>query len=530
MNKLRLSDSSSLQNSETVNKVWSDFERSVRSAHQKRCADTRIIRAADLDIDLSLQHNSQEMNDASVALLEAHHFNTMRQALFRGEHVNWTEDRPALHTALRQSPAPEVVSAQIAESLACMKAFVDQCNARNQFRNIVHLGIGGSDWGPRMVWESLRGHETRRKLRFAANIDAQAITTALDGLDPRDTLLVIASKSFTTIESITNAKYALQWMRNAGVEDPYAQTVALTANRKAAQAFGVPDAQIFEFWDWVGGRYSLWSSIGMSLALTLGWSTFLQLLAGARDMDTHFMDSPVQTNAPVQMALSAVANTSVLGYSSQVICPYDARLAGFVMWLQQLEMESLGKSVDENSRPIRLHISPAVWGMPGTDSQHTFFQWLHQDQTGAPVDFIVRRSADCQHPEHQRLLVANCLAQRATLWQGKPLEQVRQELAQAGRSEDDIEKLAPHLVHPGNRPSTLIVLPELSAHTLGSLLALYEHKVFVQSVLWGINPFDQWGVEFGKNMARRMTQGDQQALGDLDASTRYWMQSLLSDG
>lgn len=511
-----------------MQRAWGDFAHSVKEAQRGRQAQTRILRAAELDIDLSLQHYSADMELASIELLNAHQFDYMREALFSGKHVNWTEDRPALHTALRQSPAPENVSAQISESLACMKAFVDRCNAHNKFRNIVHLGIGGSDWGPRMVWESLRGRETRRKLRFAANIDAQAITTALDGLDPRDTLLVIASKSFTTIESITNAKYALQWMRDAGVDDPLSQTVALTANRKEAKSFGVPESQIFEFWDWVGGRYSLWSSIGMSLALTLGWNTFMQLLAGARDMDTHFRESPVQANAPVQMALSAVANTSVLDYSSQVICPYDARLAGFVMWLQQLEMESLGKSVDENARPIRLHISPAVWGMPGTDSQHTFFQWLHQDQKGAPVDFIVRRSADSPYPEHHRLLVANCLAQRATLWQGKPLEQVRQELAQAGRTEYEIDRLAPHLVHPGNRPSTLIVLPKLSAHTLGSLLALYEHKVFVQSVLWGINPFDQWGVEFGKNMARRMTQSDKTALSDLDTSTLHWMKTLLA--
>lgn len=513
---------------QATHQAWQAFTDAVQVAASQRSQQSRMIRAAGLDVDLSLQHCSEQVVRAADALLVAHRFDDMRNALFSGEHVNWTEDRPALHTALRQSPAPASVSSEISKALANMKAFVDKCNATNKYRNIVHLGIGGSDWGPRMVWESLRGHETRRKLRFAANIDAQAITTALDGLDPRDTLLVIASKSFTTIESITNAQFALQWMRSAGIDDPLAQTVALTANRKAALQFGVPEDHIFEFWDWVGGRYSLWSSIGMSLALTLGWNTFMRLLDGARDMDTHFLHSPVHANAPVQMALSSVANTSVLGYSSQVICPYDARLAGFVMWLQQLEMESLGKSVDVDGQPVKINISPAVWGMPGTDSQHTFFQWLHQDQKGAPVDFIVRRRADSRNPEHHRLLVANCLAQRATLWKGKQLEQVKDELANAGKSPEDIERLAPHLVHPGNRPSTLIVLPELSAHTLGSLLALYEHKVFVQSVLWGINPFDQWGVEFGKNIARQMTKvGDSSNLSDLDSSTRYWMDNLL---
>lgn len=485
-----------------------------------------MIQAAGLSIDLSLQHGSAAMVTASNNLLESCGFAQAREGLFGGAAINWTENRPVLHTALRQSPAPGEIAEQVSRSLQGMKAFVDRCNASNMYRNIVHLGIGGSDWGPRMVWESLKGHETRRNLRFAANVDAESITTALEGLDPKDTLLVIASKSFTTIESLTNARYALKWMSDAGVKDPLAQTVALTANARAAKEFGIAPDHIFEFWDWVGGRYSVWSSIGLSLALTLGWNTFMQLLEGARDIDQHFLQSPTESNAPIQMALSAVANTSVLGYSSQVICPYDARLAGFVMWLQQLEMESLGKSVDNLSRPVDLHISPAVWGMPGTDSQHTFFQWLHQQQQGAPVDFIIRKSSGAMPAEHHRLLVANCLAQRAALWKGKSLEDVKQDLAHTGKSAQEIEKLAPHLVHPGKRPSTLVVLPSLSAHALGALLALYEHKVFVQSVIWGINPFDQWGVEFGKVLARRMTQGDNADMADLDASTQHWVQKL----
>ena len=505
--------------------AWRAFADAVEQATHE-ASPMRMIDAAGLRIDLSLQHCSDAMITASNNLLESCGFAKAREALFGGAAINWTENRPVLHTALRQSPAPKEVAEQVNRSLLGMKAFVDRCNARNMYRNIVHLGIGGSDWGPRMVWESLKGHEMRRNLRFAANIDAESITTALDGLDPKDTLIVIASKSFTTIESLTNARYALNWMSDAGVKNPLAQTVALTANTNAAKDFGVPADHIFEFWDWVGGRYSVWSSIGLSLALTLGWNTFMQLLEGARDIDKHFLESPAQSNAPVQMALSAVANTSVLGYTSQVICPYDARLAGFVMWLQQLEMESLGKSVDNMSRPIDMHISPAVWGMPGTDSQHTFFQWLHQEQQGAPVDFIIRKSAGAMPAEHHRLLVANCLAQRAALWKGKSLEEVKRDLAQAEKSGQEIEKLAPHLVHPGKRPSTLVVLPSLSAHALGALLALYEHKVFVQSVIWGINPFDQWGVEFGKVLARRITQGDGADMTDLDGSTRHWVQEL----
>lgn len=507
--------------------AWQTFQLEVRRlCEQTSPSPVRLIEAAGLSVDLSLQHSSPGMLDATDNLLVSLGFNQARQALFDGLPVNWTENRPALHTALRQSHAPNLVREQVAAQLQRMKSFVDHCNASNLYSNIVHLGIGGSDWGPRMVWEALRGHGTRRNLRFAANIDAEAITSAIEGLDPHDTLLVIASKSFTTIESITNAKFALAWMKDGGVKDPLAQTIALTANSQAAQSFGIAPERIFRFWDWVGGRYSLWSSIGLSLALALGWNTFEQLLEGARDMDRHFLESPNRSNAPVQMAISSVANTSVLGYTSQVICPYDARLAGFVMWLQQLEMESLGKSVNRQSRPVELQISPAVWGMPGTDSQHTFFQWLHQDQRGAPVDFIVRMTSDGQHDNHHRLLMANCLAQRAALWKGKTLAQARQELAASGATESVIDALAPHLVHPGKRPSTLVVLPKLSARALGALLALYEHKVFVQSVIWGINPFDQWGVEFGKALARQVTLSEGSNLADLDASTRHWIEKL----
>jgi len=515
------------RNQDLFNQAWKEFDYQTKLAVESKQHPVRVITAADITVDLSLQHHSSGMASAVKALLEACHLDDMRKALFKGYPINWTEARPALHTALRQSPsAPLDIEKLIKDSLESMRNFVDKCNSNNLYRNIVHLGIGGSDWGPRMVWESLKGRETRRTLRFAANVDAEAITTALDGLDPQDTLLVLASKSFTTVETMTNARYALNWMREGGVQDPLRQTVALTANVDAAKSFGISDDHIFEFWDWVGGRYSVWSSIGLSLALTLGWNTFVQLLEGARAMDNHFMNEPFEMNAPVQMAISAVANTSVLGYTSQVICPYDARLAGFVMWLQQLEMESLGKSVDFSSKPVKLKISPAVWGMPGTDSQHTFFQWLHQDQQGAPVDFIIRKYTYSQFPEHHRLLLANCLAQRAALWKGKTLEEVSKRLAAEGKSQEEIAKLAPHLVHPGKRPSTLIVLPSLNPFALGALLALYEQKVFVQSVLWGINPFDQWGVEFGKRLAKQMLEPDALEKMEVDDSTLHWIKEL----
>lgn len=506
------------------NAAWQAFETAVRasSAHPDAL---RVITAADLAVDLSAQRDSKAFRETSEELLASRGFSSARQALFDGAIVNQSEKRPALHTALRGNPAPDEFTSLVQSELAKMKRFVDETNTRNRYRNVVHLGIGGSDWGPRMVWHALRGVNNRRTLRFAANIDAHAITAALDGLDPRDTLIIIASKSFSTVETMTNARHALKWLADAGIDNPLAQAVALTANRAAAQAFGIDDDRIFEFWDWVGGRYSIWSTIGLPIALGLGWKAFEDLLLGARLMDEHFLSAPPADNAPVQLALHMVANTSVLGFESEVVCPYDARLADFVPWLQQLQMESLGKAVDQNGQPIDVTVSPAVWGMPGTDSQHTFFQWLHQSQRGAPVDFIFCLEPAHQQRVHHQQLLTNCLAQRAALWRGKSYDE---SLSQIDSSMDAAQAqwLARHCVHPGARPSNLIVLPKLDAQHLGALLSLYEHKTFVAGVLWGLNPFDQWGVEFGKRLARQLSEANPEHTRSFDASTRHWIEKI----
>ena len=505
-------------------KAWHHFNDCVATA----TADPdqlRLIEAGQLSIDLSAQRDSAALRAASAQLLHSVAFEQARQALFEGGIVNQSEHRAALHTALRDPNPPASVKPLIEQQLKKMRGFVDDANTKNRYRNVVHLGIGGSDWGPRMVWHSLCGVSNRRTLRFAANIDAHAITAALDGLDPKDTLIIVASKSFTTTETMTNAREAIQWLRHAGIKQPLDQVVALTANPQAAIAFGVAPDRVFEFWDWVGGRYSIWSTIGLPIALGLGWKAFEELLDGARAMDEHFKTAPVQDNAPVQLALNMVANTSVLGYTSEVICPYDARLADFVPWLQQLQMESLGKAVDQQGQPIDVAVSPAVWGMPGTDSQHTFFQWLHQSQRGAPVDFIVCLEPEHQLVEHHRQLLTNCLAQRAALWRGKSAQASYEELKQ-DREDADAQWLSEHCAHPGGRPSTLIVLPKLDAHRLGALLALYEHKVFVAGVIWGLNPFDQWGVEFGKRLAHQLLQNNPEQTKDFDASTQHWLSAI----
>ena len=510
--------------------AWKDFCGAVKTSEIGAHA-LRILDAAGLSVDLSTQRHSADVETAGKQLLKAQGFESARTQLFNGSPINWTENRAAWHTALRATEPPVAVAELIKHERERMLSFVDQANAKNQYRNVVHLGIGGSDWGPRLVVESLTGLTGRRTMRFASNVDAHAITAALDGLDPHDTLIIIASKSFTTTESLANAACATDWLRAGGVKRPLDQFVAITANVKAARDYGIDNDHIFQFWDWVGGRYSLWSSIGLPIALGLGADVFAALLAGAAEMDEHFLTAPIESNVPVQMALSGVANRSVLGYASFALCPYDARLKHLIPWLQQLEMESLGKSTTRDGDTLDVPSSPAVWGMPGTDSQHTFFQWLHQDNIGAPVDFILCATPDHRYNRHHRLLVANCLAQRAALWQGKSYERALEEVQRTEKDPVKASILAQHRVHPGGRPSTLIVMPRLDAKSLGALLALYEHKVFTQGVIWGINPFDQWGVEFGKQLAgdieRRLDAlGSDPEVSPYDPSTAYWVKKL----
>ena len=350
---------SSLSNSP----AWQQFSLAVLNSPSKPDA-LRVMTAADLEIDLTMQRSSAALTEAAQALLTQQGFEQYRRELFDGATINWTENRAAWHTALRAINPPEPVAEAITTERLRLTRFVEEVNARNQYRNVVHLGIGGSDWGPRLAFDSLAGQGTRRTLRFASNVDAHAISAALEGLDAHDTLVIISSKSFTTIESLANAACAIDWLRASGVPNPLDHFAAVTANPQAARNFGINDDRIFQFWDWVGGRYSLWSSIGLPIALGLGIDALNDMRAGAAAMDEHFLSAPIEHNAPVQMALSAVANRSVLGYGSFALCPYDARLGNLVPWLQQLEMESLGKATLRDGSTLDVPSSPAVWGMP----------------------------------------------------------------------------------------------------------------------------------------------------------------------
>ncbi|MFA5663750.1 glucose-6-phosphate isomerase [Castellaniella sp.] len=485
-----------------------EWQRFVQAARQASPQPDRLdlIETHGLTLDSSGQRHSDALIAAGQALLQARGFEQARARLLRGEVVNLTEERAAWHSLLRAPSLPEGTGLVRPDAQAPfdererVDGFVRRADAERRWRHIVHIGIGGSDWGVRLAVSAFGYAGTWRDVRFVANIDGHAIEGGLAGLDPRHTLVVLASKSFATAETLENGARAREWLQAAG-QDPAAHMVAVTARPDRARAWGVPEAHIFRLWDWIGGRFSIWSAVSLTTALAVGSEVLAGLRMGAAAMDEHFAQAPPAHNAPVRMALAGVVNRSVLGHGSLNIAPYDSRLANLVPYVQQLDMESLGKSVDIHGRPVGVATGPAVWGMPGTDAQHTFFQWLHQGSDGAPVDFIFCRSADHQWPGHHRQLVANCLAQREALMRGKTLAQALDECRAQGLTHAEAARLAPHRVHPGGRPNHLIVLPRLTPYSLGALLALYEHRVFTQAVIWGIDAFDQWGVEYGKGLA-----------------------------
>ncbi|SHH67642.1 glucose-6-phosphate isomerase [Pollutimonas bauzanensis] len=503
---------------------WAAFESAAKNS-PIHVHSLRLIQAAGIDLDISGQGSSPALVEATEALLAARQFNEQRERMLSGGMANATEERAAWHTALR-APAP---IDEVAAERQRLNDFVRLADSERRWRNIVHIGIGGSDWGVRLAVSAFGYAGTWRQVHFVANIDGHAIQGGLAGLDPHDTLIVLASKSFTTAETLQNGQRALEWLQASGVENPYEQVVAITARPDVAKAWGVPDAHIFKLWDWVGGRFSLWSAVSLTTALAVSSDVVAGMQAGAAAMDAHFAQAPIAQNAPIQMAIAGIVNRSVLGYGSLNIAPYDFRLANLVPYIQQLEMESLGKSVNLAGDPVGVPTGPAVWGMPGTDAQHTFFQWLHQGSDGAPVDFIVCEQADHGWPGHHQSLLANCLAQREALLKGKTYEQALKECQESGMPQEKAQWLARHRVHAGGRPSNLIVLPRLSPYTLGALLALYEHKVFVQGVVWGINPFDQWGVEYGKVLAKGIAAelSGQAAIDPAhDASTAHWVKEF----
>jgi len=475
------------------------------------------VSAAGLDLDLSKQPWSLADLEASLDLARAAGLERAREALFAGEIVNRSEGRPALHMALRArdgadySAPGQPVSREVETTRAQMRDFARQVRdggvrgaAGKPIRAIVHIGIGGSDLGPRLIWEALKPLQPQIDLRFAANVDPAELSQALTGLDPAETLVVAVSKTFTTLETLTNAEAARAWLRAALGEAADSQLVAVSAAPERAQAFGVPPGRVFAFWDWVGGRYSLWSAVGLSCAIALGYDVFERLLAGAAAMDDHFREASLARNAPVLLALAHVFNRNGLGRPVRAVVPYAQRLRLFPDFLQQLEMESNGKRVDAEGQPLRRATAAAVFGDAGTNGQHAFFQLLHQGTDVIPVDILAVRQGSEGDPAAQTKLLANAVAQAEALLVGRSEAEVRAELEAKGLAAADIDRLAPQRTFPGDRPTSFFLLDRLDPERLGALIALYEHKVFVEGVLWGVNSFDQWGVELGKTLATRV--------------------------
>jgi glucose-6-phosphate isomerase len=462
-----------------------------------------------LHFDFSKTHLGAPILAAFEALAEARDLAGAREALFAGRVVNPTEGRSAEHSAERGQGAPESV-ARAAGLRARMRALIDaiEADAFGPVRHILHIGIGGSALGPDFVIDALGRHSTRYEAAVVSNVDGAALEEAVAGFDPHTTLIVVASKTFMTLETLLNTRSALAWLEQGGVADPYGRIVALTAAPERAVEFGVDETRILPFAESVGGRYSLWSSIGFPIALALGWEAFETLLEGAAAMDRHFRLAPLRENAPVLAAFGDRYYANVRGCQTRAVFAYDERLRLLPPYLQQLEMESNGKSVKLDGSPAGRATAPVTWGGVGTDAQHAVFQLLHQGTQLVPVEFVA-----CVEPghaldeEHHRQLLINCFAQGAALMSGKP--------------GDD-----PHRHYPGGRPSTTILLDRLDPSTLGALIAFYEHRTFANAVLLGINPFDQFGVELGKSMAKAIDSGDEL---DFDPSTRALIERALGN-
>ena len=470
--------------------------------------DRFSARTGPLRLDISKQAISGAALDALLELARAADVEGWRARLFAGEAINTSEDRAVLHPALRGVGGGADVREPVGAEGARMDAFARELIDGGEVTAVVHIGIGGSDLGPRLVADALSAVRAPAvTLRFAENVDGDSLNRALDGLDPNTTLVVVVSKSFVTTETLMNARSAREWLEGRG------RMIAVTARRDRARELGIAERDVFDFWDWVGGRYSLWSAVGLSLRIAFGPDVIGRMLAGAAAMDRHFRDTAPPDNLPVLLALAGIWTRNVEGYATQAVIPYATPLRLLPSFLQQLEMESNGKRVARDGSPAP-DTCPVVWGTEGTNGQHAYFQWLHQGMPGAPVDVILVLRDYSDRPDHHRTLLANGIAQGRALMLGKDEAQVRAENPGA----DDA--LVAQKTFPGDRPSTTITLDALTPEALGALIALYEHKVFVQGVIWGVNSFDQWGVELGKVLAveveEAMESGETEGM---DAST-----------
>ena len=525
-------------------KALQDHFEQVRDLHMRDLfdADPQRFERYSLQLgDLLLDYSKNRITDETLQLL----FTLARDSevpewterMFNGEAINFTEHRAVLHTALRNRANTPVrvdgedVMPGINRVLEQMRDFTERVRSGawqgyngQTITDVVNIGIGGSDLGPVMVTQALLPYGDRLRVHFVSNVDGSQICDTLAGLNPETTLFLVASKTFTTQETLTNAHQARRWLLEAAPDETAVARhfVAMSTNREAVQAFGIDPVNMFVFWDWVGGRYSLWSAIGLSIALFVGMERFEELLAGAHDMDRHFRSAPLEQNMPVILAMLGIWYHNFFAADSHAIFPYDEHLHRLPAYLQQADMESNGKRVTRDGSVVDYRTGPIIWGEPGTNGQHAFFQLIHQGTLLVPADFLTAVSAHHGLAEQQKILFSNYIAQTEALMRGKTEAEARRELEAGGLSDDEVSALLPHKVFPGNEPTNSLLYPKLTPFLLGQLLALYEHKIFVQGIVWRINSFDQWGVELGKQLAKVIQKelDDPGTQGEHDASTR----------
>lgn len=488
-------------------------------------------------VDFSKNNINQTTLSLLRQLAQECSLDSAKEAMFTGEKINRTENRAVLHTALRNRANTPVlvdgkdVMPEVNAVLAKMKDFCQRIISGEwkgytgkAITDIVNIGIGGSDLGPYMVTEALRPYKNHLNMHFVSNVDGTHIAETLKKVNPETTLFLVASKTFTTQETMTNAQSARDWLLKVAKDESAVAKhfAALSTNAKDVEKFGIDTNNMFEFWDWVGGRYSLWSAIGLSIALSIGFENFEELLNGANEMDKHFRSTPIEKNIPTTLALVGLWNTNFLGAQTEAILPYDQYLHRFAAYFQQGNMESNGKYVDRDGNVINNYqTGPIIWGEPGTNGQHAFYQLIHQGTTLIPCDFIAPAQSHNPLADHHNKLLSNFFAQTEALAFGKTKEEVEAEFVKAGKSLDDVKNIVPFKVFTGNKPTNSILIQKITPFTLGALIAMYEHKIFVQGVIFNIFSFDQWGVELGKQLANRILPEltDSEKVASHDSST-----------
>lgn len=501
-------------------------------------ADGFSAACGDMRFDYSKTQIDAEIRGALTVLCDQADVAGRREAMFSGALINETEGRAVLHTALRDPDGDDLfvegeeVRAGVRATLSRMRAYAEEVRTGGDFDDVVNIGIGGSDLGPAMAVLALAPFHDGPRCHFVSNVDGAHIHDTLKGLDPKRTLFIVASKTFTTVETMTNARTARDWVV-AGGGDPGAQFAALSTAADHVADFGIASGRMFGFEDWVGGRYSMWGPIGLSLMIAIGAENFDQFLAGGKMMDDHFRGAPWEQNLPAMLALTGIWHHQVCGLPTRAVLPYDQRLSRLPAYLQQLEMESNGKSVAMDGQGLECVSGPVVWGEAGTNGQHAFYQLIHQGTGVVPCEFLVAaRGHEPELAHHHKLLVANCLAQSEALMRGRSIDVARERMAAKGLEGDELERQARHRVFPGNRPSTTLIYPQLTPFVFGQIIALYEHRVFVEGVILGINSYDQWGVELGKELATSLgpvVEGKESAAGK-DGSTAALVAYIHAQG